>query len=38
MLIFVFKVVEYKLNDKEENLKGYVRFYLAPKIEENDEA
>jgi hypothetical protein len=27
-------VVEYKINDKEGDSKGYVRYYLAPKIED----
>lgn len=28
------KVVEYKINNKEDESKGYVRYYLAPKIED----
>lgn len=27
-------MVEYKINDKENDSKGYVRYYLAPKIED----
>ena len=27
-------VVEYKINNKEDESKGYVRYYLAPKIED----
>merc|ERR1712122_64118 len=27
-------MVEYKINDKEGDNKGYVRYYLAPKIED----
>ena len=33
-LKFVPLMVEYKINDKDNENKGYVRYYLAPKIED----
>jgi len=29
-------MVEYKINDKDQESKGYVRYYLAPKIEDSE--